>query len=50
MRRHFLAVGSVRELKLSLKPLVAPLLRARNIALRRRQLLELHDRLLRDIG
>jgi uncharacterized protein YjiS (DUF1127 family) len=49
MKRHFLA-GNLRERKLSLKLLVAPLLRSRNNALRRRQLLELDDRLLRDIG
>jgi len=50
MKRHFLAAGNVRARKLSLKLLVAPLLRSRNNALRRRQLLELDDRLLRDIG
>jgi uncharacterized protein YjiS (DUF1127 family) len=50
MKRHFLAARNERERKLSLKRLVAPLLRSRNNALRRQQLLELHDRLLCDIG
>jgi uncharacterized protein YjiS (DUF1127 family) len=50
MKRYVLAAGNVRERKLSLKLLIAPLLRSRNDALRRRQLLELHDHLLRDIG
>jgi uncharacterized protein YjiS (DUF1127 family) len=50
MKRHVLASGNVRERKLSLKALVAPLLHSRINALSRRQLLDLNDRLLRDIG
>ena len=50
MKRHVLASGSLRERKLSFKALVAPFLRSRSNALSRRQLLELQDRLLRDIG
>jgi uncharacterized protein YjiS (DUF1127 family) len=50
MKRHVLASGNVRDRKLSLKALVAPLLRSRINALSRRQLLDLNDRLLRDIG
>lgn len=50
MRRHFLAAGNVKERKLSLRRLVAPLVRSRRHALRRRHLLDLDDRLLRDIG
>ena len=50
MRRQFLAAGNLGERKLSLRRLVVRLSHSRNNALRRRQLLELHDRLLRDIG
>src|SRR5262245_65435158 len=50
MKRHVLASGNVKERKLSLKALVAPLLRLRSNALGRRQLLDLNDRLLRDVG
>jgi uncharacterized protein YjiS (DUF1127 family) len=50
MNRHVLASGNVRKHKLSIKSLVAPLLRSRNYALNRRRLLDLNDRLLRDIG
>ena len=50
MKRHFLAAGNFRERTLSLKLVVARLLRSRSNALSRRQLLELNDRLLRDIG
>ena len=50
MKRQFLAAGNLGERKLSLRRLVVRLSRSRSNALRRRQLLELHDRLLRDIG
>ena len=50
MKRQVLASENDRERKLSLKALVAPLLRSRSNALGRRQLLDLNDRLLRDIG
>ena len=50
MKRSVLPARNVGERKLSLKLLVAPWLRSRSNALSRRQLLELHDRLLRDIG
>jgi len=50
MKRHFLAAGNFRERTLTLKLVVARLLRSRSNALSRRQLLELNDRLLRDIG
>ena len=50
MKRQFLAAGNVAPRKLSLRRLVVRWSRSRNNALRRRQLLELHDRLLRDIG
>ena len=50
MKRQFLAAGNLGERKLSLRRLVLRLSRSRSNALRRCQLLELHDRLLRDIG
>ena len=49
MRRHFPATRIVKERKLSLKLLVASL-RSRRNALRRQPLVDLNDRLLRDIG
>ncbi len=49
MKRH-IVTSVVRESKFSLKALVEPLLRSRKSALKRRQLLDLDDRLLRDIG
>ena len=49
MKRH-IVTSVVRESKFSLKALVEPLLRSRKSALNRRQLLDLDDRLLRDIG
>jgi uncharacterized protein YjiS (DUF1127 family) len=50
MKRQVLASENDRERKLSLKALVASVLRSRTNALGRRQLLDLDDRLLRDIG
>jgi uncharacterized protein YjiS (DUF1127 family) len=48
MKRHILASNGERTL--SLKALVEPLMRSRKRALSRRYLLDLDDRLLRDIG
>jgi uncharacterized protein YjiS (DUF1127 family) len=50
MRRHILDIASSKERKISLKALVGPVLRWRNIARTRRHLLDLNDRMLRDIG
>jgi uncharacterized protein YjiS (DUF1127 family) len=50
MRRHIPRFVSLREKKFSLKPLIVPLLQARNSARMRRHLLDLDDRMLRDIG
>ena len=50
MRRHILDLASSKERKLSLKALVGPVLRWRDIARNRRHLLDLNDRMLRDIG
>jgi uncharacterized protein YjiS (DUF1127 family) len=50
MKRQVLASENDRERKLSLKALVTSLLRSRGNALGRRQLLDLNDHLLRDVG
>jgi uncharacterized protein YjiS (DUF1127 family) len=50
MTRHILDLASPKERKLSIKALVGPVLRWRNVARNRRHLLDLNDRMLRDIG
>jgi uncharacterized protein YjiS (DUF1127 family) len=50
MQRHISGFESLRERKFSLKALIVPLLRRRNSARSRLQLLDLNDRMLRDIG
>jgi uncharacterized protein YjiS (DUF1127 family) len=50
MKRHIVRSQSLRERKFFLKALVELCLRSRKSALSRRYLLDLDDRLLRDIG
>jgi uncharacterized protein YjiS (DUF1127 family) len=50
MRRPILDFVNLRERKFSLKSLIAPLFRRRNGACSRLLLLDLNDRMLRDIG
>ncbi|HKH21595.1 MAG TPA: DUF1127 domain-containing protein [Gammaproteobacteria bacterium] len=50
MRRLILDFVNLRERKLSLKSLLAPLFRWRNGACTRLSLIDLNDRMLRDIG
>jgi uncharacterized protein YjiS (DUF1127 family) len=50
MRRHILDLASSKERRLSLKALVGPVLRWRSAARSRRHLLDLNNRMLRDIG
>jgi len=50
MRRHILSVAGLRESTVLLKSLVTWFTARRSTALGRRHLLELNDRMLRDIG
>jgi uncharacterized protein YjiS (DUF1127 family) len=50
MQHHVPRFVSLRERKFSLKALIAPLLRRRNRACSHIRLLDLNDRMLRDIG
>jgi uncharacterized protein YjiS (DUF1127 family) len=50
MQRHIPRFVSLRERKFSLKALIVSLLRRRNSSRSRLHLLDLNDRMLRDIG